>query len=423
MTNSSGTITTNVVRTIVPVTTVTYATNTVAPTFGTIDPVVLALTDRFNVTSNLHTLMYADQNENWGPTQFYTITQPPTGPDTFDTLPPLGTVATSRFNLTASNYDAITLAAPDVGFGEINFYYVRHNSSGVSSFGEIIAQGASASADLWVLPKTGYNGLAFAAANLGYGANLFYYLRQDLTGLSTFGTLNPAPGGVETDLYSVGTNFDSLVYIPGAVSTWGTSIFAYLRHTSIGSVIGTIDPITHTVSDRISLGTNFLGALTYSATDVGYGANLFYYLRPQKITVTTNTLTTFTTNVVTSYVTNETTTFVTNSVVMFTPTNTVSAMGVDLCQSRTVSAAANCSGPILLGFSTRIVTDASMLSGFFRMSIPTLTGESYTVQYKNKLTDPVWTDLQTVAGTGGTLIITNATTGQPSRFFRIKATP
>ena len=113
----------------------------------------------------------------------------------------------------------------------------------------------------------------------------------------------------------------------------------------------------------------------------------------------------------------------TNSVVTFTPTNTVTAMGVDMCQSRTVSAAANCAGPVQLAYSTMVVNDATLLSGFFRMSIPTVTGESYTVQYKNKLTDPVWTDLQTVAGTGGTLIITNPTTGQPSRFFRFKATP
>ncbi len=421
-TNSSGTITTNVVSTILPVTTVTYMTNTVAPTFGTIDPVALALTDRFNVTSNLHTLMYADQNENWGPTLFYTISEPTTGLNTFDSFPAVGPV-TSRFSLTSSNYDAITMAAPDVGFGEINFYYVRHNNSGVASFGEIIAQGASSSADLWVLPNTGYTGLAFAAANLGYGANMFYYLRQDVTGLSTFGTINPTPGGVETDRYGVGTNFDALVFIPGTVSTWGTGIFAYLRHTSVGSVIGTIDPVTHTVTDRMSLGTNYLNALTFTATDVGYGANLFYYLRPAGITVTTNSLTAFVTNVVTSYVTNELTTFVTNSVVTFMPTNTVTAMGVDMCQSRTVSAAANCAGPVQLAYSTMVVQDATLLSGFFRMSIPTVTGESYTVQYKNKLTDPVWTDLQTVAGTGGTLIITNPTTGQPSRFFRFKATP
>ena len=177
------------------------------------------------------------------------------------------------------------------------------------------------------------------------------------------------------------------------------------------------------VVDRINLGTNLLASLAFTPTDVGYGINLFYYLRTQKITVTTNILTTFITNVVTSYVTNESTSFVTNSVVTFTPTNTVTAMGVDICQSRVVTAAANCAGPVLLGFATMVVEDATQLSGFFRMSIPTVTGESYTVQYKNKLTDPVWTDLQTVAGTGGTLIITNSTTGQPSRFFRFKATP
>jgi len=61
------------------------------------------------------------------------------------------------------------------------------------------------------------------------------------------------------------------------------------------------------------------------------------------------------------------------------------------------------------------------------LSIPTEIGKSYTVQYKNNLTDPTWTDLVppgSVSGTGGPLTITDPTpAGQPTRFYRIMVTP
>ncbi|MCX6930124.1 MAG: hypothetical protein NT154_43970, partial [Verrucomicrobia bacterium] len=72
-------------------------TNTLTPMFGTIDPVGATLTDLFNVPSNLHGLMYADQNENWGPTLFYATHHPASGADTFNTIstiPPLSGVVT-----------------------------------------------------------------------------------------------------------------------------------------------------------------------------------------------------------------------------------------------------------------------------------------------------------------------------------------
>jgi hypothetical protein len=258
-------------------------TSIVLPSFGTIDPVGGTFTNRFNVVDGLHGLMFADQEQNWGPTLFYSTRWAESGLDPFETIstiaPSVGVVS-DRFALSATNYDALTLAAPDVGYGAVNFYYVRHDNSGVSTFGVIKPAGASTSADLWVIPGTGYKALAFAAADLGYGANLFYFLRQDANGLSTFGTINPTPGGIVTDLYTVGTNFDSLVFVSGAVSSWGTGNFAFLRHDAIGSTIGTLNPVTHVVTDRISLGTNFLNALTFTAMDVGYGPNLFYYLRP-----------------------------------------------------------------------------------------------------------------------------------------------
>jgi len=81
---------------------------------------------------------------------------------------------------------------------------------------------------------------------VGYGANMFYYVRNDVTGLSWFGTINPTPGLVATDRYTVGTNFDALVYVSlSPIPGWGTDYFAYLRHDNTGSIIGTIDPVTH----------------------------------------------------------------------------------------------------------------------------------------------------------------------------------
>jgi uncharacterized repeat protein (TIGR01451 family) len=495
-TNNAGTVTTN--------NTVTITTNTVTPTFGTIDPLTGILTDRFNVPSNLHGLMYADQQENWGPTLFYSTRHPVSGADQFDTIstiPPSVGVVADRFGLTESNYDALTLAAPNVGYGEINFYYIRHDNSGASTFGQIISQGASSSADLWPIAGTGYTGLAFAAANVdNNGANMFYYVRNDTNGLSWFGSINPTPGGIVTNLYTVGTNFDALVYVDlSPIPGWGTDYFAYLRHDNIGSIIGTIDPVTHVVTDRWHLGTNFLSALTFTTTQVGYGPNLFYYLRPAGSGLTTNTVTTYITNTVTTYntntvagfitntvpgfitntvpgfitntvpgfvtntvpgfvtntvpgfvtntvpgfvtntvpgfvtntvsgfVTNTVITYTTNRVVSFTPTNTVTAIGMDICQD-SVNAAANCgcvasAPPVLVTVTPNVNSD-----GFFSLSFPTEVGKSYTVQYKDALTDPTWTDLVppgSVPGTGGPLTIYDSSPAalHPSRFYRVMSTP
>jgi hypothetical protein len=477
-TNNSGTITTNY--------TVTITTNTVTPTFGTIDPLTGILQDRFNVPSNLHGLMYADQNENWGPTLFYSTRQPASGADTFDTISTVNAPAyagsqyvgfvTNEYNLTLTGYDALTLAAPDVGYGSVNFYYLRHDNTGVAHFGVIKAAGATSDSDLPnVIAGTGYTGLSFAAANVNaYGANMFYYVRNDgTTGLSWFGSINPTPGLVATDLYTVGTNFDALVYVDlSPIPGWGTDYFAYLRHDNIGSIIGTIDPLTHVATDRWHLGTNFLSALTFTTTQVGYGPNLFYYLRPAGSALTTNTVTGFVTNTVTGFVTNTVTgfvtntvtgfvtntvtgfvtntvtgfvtntvtgfvtntvtgfvtntvtTFTTNSAVLFTPTNTVTAVGMDICQVP-VTAAANCgcvARAVVPAPLAPVIGTPTVVNGIFSLAFPTEKGKSYTVQYKNTFTDPVWTDLSgmPVLGTGGNLTITDPTAaGQPSRFYRV----
>jgi hypothetical protein len=185
--------------------------------------------------------------------------------------------------------------------------------------------------------------------------------------------------------------------------------------------------VTRIATDRINLGTNLLSDLTFTATDVGYGPDLFYYIREGGATLTSNLVTVFTTNTVITLTTNTVNTYVTNSLVTFTPTNTVTAIGMDICVGRTVVAAANCLGPIALIVNKPVaplISAPTMAPGSFNLSILTQSGKLYTVQYKSKLTDPTWTSLQTVVGTGGLLIITNpASSQQPSRFYRIMSAP
>ena len=438
VTNGIGTTITNVDIVITTNNTPTVTTNTVTPAFGTIDPVALTFSNRFNVPGNLHGLMYEGGDPNWGPTLFYTTQQPGSGADTFDTISTINNIAypgqqyvgfvTNWFALTASNYDALTFAAPQIQtYGSVNFYYLRHDNSGVAHFGEIIAQGASSDTDLPnPIAGTGYTGLAFAAANVdNYGATMFYYVRNDTTGLSWFGSINPTPGLVATDLYTVGTNFDALVYVDlSPIPGWGTDYFAYLRHTSTGSILGTIDPLTHVVTDRMSFGTNFLSALTFTPTDVGYGANLFYYLRPGKTILTTNIVTTYQTNTVTTYQTNTVTTYTTNSVVSFTSTNTVTAIGMDICQD-SVTAVADCYGPIT-PLVVVVGTTNNPTNGFLQYSLtfPTQSGRSYYVEYKDALTDPIWLLLMgPLPGDGTTWTLTDSIVpGHPMRFYRIEIT-
>jgi PKD repeat protein len=55
----------------------------------------------------------------------------------------------------------------------------------------------------------------------------------------------------------------------------------------------------------------------------------------------------------------------------------------------------------------------------FVFSFSTVSGHMYTVQYKNRLTDPGWQTLPSIPGTGSLLSVTNGLVGVPERFFRL----
>src|SRR5262245_17037544 len=189
---------------------------------------------------------------------------------TFGTISTSGAV-TDRFGV-GNNFDALTFVAEDLGYGPNLFYYLRRDGAGFSTFGTISTSGAVT--DPFALGNS-FDALTFAAGNRGYGPNLFYYLRRDGAGFSTFGTISTS--GAVTDRFGVGNNFDALTFAAGNRG-YGPNLFYYLRRDGAGlSTFGTIST-SGAVTDRFGVGNNF-DALTFVPGNRGYGPNLFYYLR------------------------------------------------------------------------------------------------------------------------------------------------
>ena len=435
VTNRSSSITTNLVSQIITNSSLVVTTNPpTATTFGTIDSVSQTVVDWFAIGTNFQGLTYADEDHGYGATEFYSLRQDVSGTAYFDTIIASTATTTDRFATGQRTFDALTYAAPDVGYGPVIFYYLSHDPAGVSTFGSITPGGATGVVADHFVVGSNFNALTFAATDVGYGANLFYYVRHDATGLSTFGTIDPAQPGSITDRFAVGSNVDALVFTALAAPGYGANNFYYLRHnTNGGSTLGTIlvTGLTNaTVTDRFNVGSNAT-ELTFTATDAGsFGPNLFYFLRSRGPGFTTNVVTTFTTNAATTFTTNTLTSYTTNAVVSFSTGNTLTATGRDGCEGRIVGAATDSSGLVAPAWlartelGTNIIPGPTGTNGSFSSSFPTEIGKLYTVQFKNDLSNLTWTDLETVVGTGGYRPITDvAGAGQPSRFYRVIATP
>jgi len=241
--------------------------------------------------------------------------------------------------------------------------------------------------------------------------------------LSTFGTINPALPGTITDRFTMGTNVDALVFTDLAAPGFGPNQFYYLRHDAAGvSTFGTLAVTgltTGTVTDRFTVGSN-AAELTFTATDLGFGANQFYYLRGHGVQLSTNQVITLSTNNVITILTNSVQNFVTNSVVLFTPTHSVRASGVDSCQSRTVAAAADCFGAVATSSLVKVSSLSLTAGGGFKLSFQTEAGKTYRVQRNSTLNESTWTDLKTVVGTGADLPVPDpSVSSEPSQFYRV----
>jgi PKD repeat protein len=194
--------------------------------------------------------------------------------------------------LTPDSYSALTSADPDVGYGSVNLYTIHHKGT-TDYFTAIIPGSGSSSAVTDEKPMSGpggpgtvtgvsgYFSLTFAAGNLGYGLNSFYYLRTDpVTGNTKFGTLAPALLGSSADQFDLGTGGHKALTYTGTDVGFGVDKMYYLRLDPVTgfTILGMLDPavagIRHT-SDIANLGSVFTN-LTFVPGDVGFGASNFY---------------------------------------------------------------------------------------------------------------------------------------------------
>src|ERR1035437_9426055 len=416
LTNTVDVVTTNTVLVFTTNNTVVITTNnavaassnTIATTFGTISPAgsIATVTDRFVVGTDFYGLTYSDSDHGYAATKFYSIHHDAgANANFFDTIAPTGSTGTitDRFTLPQYNFDALTYAAPDVGYGPIIFYYLRHDTNCLSVFGSVTPGGVVGVTTDHKTVGTNFVALTFSATDVGYGANLFYYVRHDENCNYIFGTIDPAQGGPVTDRFNIGANVDALVFTATDVG-YGAANFYYLRHDNVGnSTFGTIFVTGLTsgnVTDRFGVGTN-VTELTFTTTDVLYGPNLFYYLRgtPKagcaQTTFTTNTATTFTTNAVTSLSTNTVTSFSTNTVTSFSTnnvtsfsTNTVTSFSTNTMTSFSTNNVTSFSTNNVTNFSTNTVTSFSTntVTSFSTNTVTSFTTNTVTSCSTNNVT-------------------------------------
>ena len=190
--------------------------------------------------------------------------------------------------LTPSSYSGLSSSDPDLGYGAVNMYTIHHKTTG-DYFTVIKPSSGSASAVTDLKPMSGpggpatlgdsgYFGLTFAAANLGYGLNFFYYLRTDaVTGFTKFGTLDPALLGTSADVFDLGVAGHNALTFTGSDVGFGTDKMYYLRLDPVTgfSILGTLHPVTGRASDVANLGSVF-STLTFVPGDVGFGSGQFY---------------------------------------------------------------------------------------------------------------------------------------------------
>ncbi|MDO8545375.1 MAG: putative Ig domain-containing protein [Opitutaceae bacterium] len=245
--------------------------------------------------------MAQDLSLGGGANQFYSIkgTTIPSGGDSaaFTRYIAASGAATDHADigskLTPNSYSALTSADPDVGFGSVNFYLIHHKATG-DYFTVIKPSSGTASSVTDLKPMNGpggpatgsapgYFGLTFAAVDLNYGANLFYYFRTDPgTGFTKFGTLVPALLATSADQFDLGLGGHNALAFTGTDVGYGVNKMYYLRLDPITgfSILGllqpgTLDPTNRRTADIANLGSVY-STMTFVPGDVGFGTNKFY---------------------------------------------------------------------------------------------------------------------------------------------------
>lgn len=66
------------------------------------------------------------------------------------------------------------------------------------------------------------------------------------------------------------------------------------------------------------------------------------------------------------------------------------------------------------------VASLSCSNNTVRVSVPTTSGKTYALEYKDLLGEQKWTRLPAVLGTGGQLILTDSSASGAQRFYRVQ---
>lgn len=266
----------------------------IAPATGTV-----TLVPRWSLGGNLAGFHFMAQDlslTGGASNEFYSIknTAIPAGGDisAFTFYVPGSGAATNHADigskLTPNSYSALTSADPDLGYGSVQFYLIHHKADG-DYFTHIVPSSATASAVTDLKPMSGpggpatggasgYFGLTFAASNLGYGLNMFYYLRSDpVTGHMKFGTLSPALAGTAADQFDLGANGANALAFTGTDVGFGVNQMYFQRLDPITgfTILSTLNPVSGRAADIANLGSVY-STLTYVPGDVGFGTSLFY---------------------------------------------------------------------------------------------------------------------------------------------------
>ena len=101
-------------------------------------------------------------------------------------------------------------------------------------------------------------------------------------------------------------------------------------------------------------------------------------------------------------------------------TDTVTARGTDICQGRTVTASANCFGPVF----PLTITSATLTNGIATIAWTAAPGTVYTLQYKTNLLDPSWISIPgNVTANVNTASKDDAVGSTRQRYYRVMLTP
>jgi len=101
-------------------------------------------------------------------------------------------------------------------------------------------------------------------------------------------------------------------------------------------------------------------------------------------------------------------------------TTTAQSGNYDVVVVNPVASATSLPASLLVQPPLSLNNVVQITAGQMQFQVPALAGYQYALQYKNDLTNATWQSLPQVAGTNGTLILTDTPGTLPRRFYRVQ---